>query len=95
MMDAVWPNISNTVAVETKRFMKSFIEQTLDQTRPPVVEGAFVRNITFGQAGPTIKYLQPHKLENPNQYQLDITLDYKGGLELTIAAVRLICLFLY
>ncbi len=37
-MAAVWPNVSNFAAVETKRFMSKFIADTLKASPPPGVK---------------------------------------------------------
>ena len=87
LMAALWPNISNFAAVETKRFMGDFIQQALSESPPPGVQSVYVRQITLGLVPPEIKLLKPYRFEDrPSVYQLDITLRYAGELQVTIVA---------
>lgn len=89
LMLAVWPNISNRVAVETKRFMSAFIEEQLTAMQPPSIHGVYMRNITFGKIPPQIKLLRPMPMDEryPSRYVLDVTVHYAGELEVTIVAI--------
>jgi Ca2+-dependent lipid-binding protein len=89
LMLAAWPNLSNRVAVETRRFMVAYLETLMLSMQGGTVQGCYVRNVAFGHMPPQIKLLrpQPMKKEFPSRYVLDLTLHYAGELEVTVVAV--------